>query len=63
MRLNKALNIMRLAEEAAARPDGISLVQITETFGVNLRTAQRMSRALEVAFPTVQTRIDKDRRK
>lgn len=63
MRLSKALNIMRLAEEAAARPDGISLVQITETFGVNLRTAQRMSRALEVAFPTVQTRVDKDRRK
>jgi predicted DNA-binding transcriptional regulator YafY len=62
-RLGKAVNIMRLAEEAAARPDGISLVQISDTFGVNLRTAQRMSRALEAAFPMVQTRTDKDRRK
>ena len=62
-RLGKALEIMRLAEEAAARPGGISLVQIVETFGVTLRTAQRMSRALEEAFPMVQTRTDKDRRK
>ena len=62
-RLGKALDIMRLAEEAAARSGGISLVQIVETFGVNLRTAQRMSRALEVAFPTVQTYTDKERRK
>jgi predicted DNA-binding transcriptional regulator YafY len=62
-RLGKTLDIMRLAEEAAARPEGISLVQITEVFGVNLRTAQRMSRALEAAFPMVQTRTDKTRRK
>jgi predicted DNA-binding transcriptional regulator YafY len=62
-RLGKALDIMRLAEEAAARPGGISLVQIVETFGVTLRTAQRMSRALEEAFPMVQTRTDKERRK
>jgi len=62
-RLGKALDIMRLAEEAAARPDGISLVQITEIFGVNLRTAQRMARALEAVFPMAQTRTDKDRRK
>ena len=62
-RLGKALEIMRLAEEAAARPGGISLVQIVETFGVTLRTAQRLSRALEEAFPMVQTRTDKERRK
>lgn len=62
-RLGKALDIMRLAEEAAARSGGISLVQIVETFGVTLRTAQRLSRALEIAFPMVQTRTDKDRRK
>jgi predicted DNA-binding transcriptional regulator YafY len=62
-RLGKALDIMRLAEEAAARPDGISLVQITEIFGVNLRTAQRMSRALEEVFPMVRTYTDTDRRK
>ena len=62
-RLGKALDIMRLAEEAAARPGGISLVQIVDTFGVTLRTAQRMSRALEIAFPMVQTRTDRERRK
>lgn len=62
-RLGKALDIMRLAEEAAARPGGICLVQITNTFGVTLRTAQRMTRALEKAFPMVQTRTDSERRK
>jgi hypothetical protein len=50
-RLGKALDIMRLAEEAAARPGGISLVQIVDTFGVTLRTAQRLSRALEDRLP------------
>lgn len=62
-RLGKAIDIMRLAEMAAAQADGLSLVQITETLGVNLRTAQRMSRALEATFPMIETRIDKDRRK
>ena len=62
-RLGKAIDIMRLAEVAAAQANGISLVQITETFGVNLRTAQRMSKALEAAFPMVEIKIDKDRRK
>jgi len=62
-RLGKALKLMRLAEEAAARPGGISLVQITEIFGVNLRTAQRMTRALEELFPLVETYTDRDRRK
>ena len=37
VQLGKALDIMRLAEEAAARPGGICLVQITNTFGVTLR--------------------------
>ncbi len=62
-RLTKALDIMRLAEDAASRPGGISLVQIVDTYGVTLRTAQRMSCALERAFPMVQTRTDKERRK
>lgn len=61
--LTKALRIMRLAEAAAARPEGISLVQISETFGVNLRTAQRMTHALKDAFPGVETYTDRHRRK
>ena len=61
--LTKALRIMRLAEAAAARPEGISLAQISETFGVNLRTAQRMTHALKDAFPAVETYTDRHRRK
>ena len=61
--LTKALRIMRLAEAAAARPEGISLVEISETFGVNLRTAQRMTHALKDAFPGVETYTDRQRRK
>lgn len=61
--LTKALRIMRLAEAAAARPEGISLVQISETFGVNMRTAQRMTHALKDAFPGVETHTDRQRRK
>ena len=38
-RLGKAIDIMRLAEVAAAQADGISLVQITETFGVKALAA------------------------
>ena len=41
-RPGKALDILRPAEEAAARPGGINLMQTVDTFGVTLRTAQRM---------------------
>ncbi|MDZ4134239.1 MAG: hypothetical protein U1D06_01415 [Paracoccaceae bacterium] len=44
---------MRFAEIAAARHKGISLVEITQEFGVNMRTAQRMIRGLEAAFPRI----------
>ena len=59
----KTLQIMRLAEMASARPEGICLTQIAEAFEVNARTSQRMTRALEMIFPTVRTYTDRHRRK
>lgn len=59
----KALDLMRLAEMAAARSEGVSLALVCETFEVNVRTAQRMLRALEMVFPRVQITTDEDRHK
>ena len=47
----KTLDLMRLAEMAAARHKGVCLVEVSAEFGVNLRTAQRMIRGLEAALP------------
>lgn len=60
----KTLELMRLADMAAARPQGICLDDIKSTFKVNHRSAQRMAQALELVFPAVSRTIDeKDRRK
>jgi hypothetical protein len=45
MSLAKARDLMRLAEMAAARHQGVSLSEIAEEFGADHRTAQRMARA------------------
>lgn len=63
MAFGKSLDLMRLAEMAAARHKGVSLVEITQEFGVNLRTAQRMIRGLEAAFPSIEFSTDQDRRR
>lgn len=63
MSFRKAADLMRLAEMAGARYGGVSLDEIVETFGVDRRTAQRMTRALEDTFRGVETRSDPDRRK
>ena len=63
MAFEKSLDLMRLAEMAAARHKGVSLVEVTEEFGVNMRTAQRMIRGLEAAFPSVEFSTDQDRRR
>lgn len=54
---------MRLAELATARYQGVSLTEIEAEFGVDRRTAQRMTKALEQMFPRCMTRVDDDRRK
>lgn len=63
MAFEKALDLMRLAEMAAARHKGVCLVEVSAEFGVNLRTAQRMIRGLEDAFPSVEFSTDQDRRR
>lgn len=59
----KASDLLRLAEMATARYSGVSLGDIEETFAVDRRTAQRMTKALEETFPNCTTRTDDDRRK
>lgn len=63
MAFEKSLELMRLAEMAASRHHGVSLVDVTHEFDVNLRTAQRMIRRLEAAFPSVEFSTDKERRR
>jgi predicted DNA-binding transcriptional regulator YafY len=63
MSLAKARDLMRLAEMAAARHQGVSLAEIAEELGADHRTAQRMARALEDTFPGIEIRTDEDRRR
>jgi predicted DNA-binding transcriptional regulator YafY len=55
--------LLRLAELAAGRHLGVGLAEIEETFEVDRRTAQRMTKALEMVYPQVETRTDTERRK
>lgn len=63
MSFHKAQELLKLAQMAASRHRGISLPEISEEFGVNTRTAQRMVRALENTFPSVSIQTDSDRRR
>ncbi|SIS74521.1 helix-turn-helix transcriptional regulator [Phaeovulum vinaykumarii] len=63
MSFAKATDLLRLAEMASATYEGVSLSDIETSFGVDRRTAQRMTRALETAFPHCRTRTDDSRRK
>lgn len=63
MSFQKAADLLHLAEMASARFAGVSLADIEDTFAVDRRTAQRMTRALQDLFPNCTTRIDDDRRK
>ena len=55
MAFEKTLDLMRLAEMAAARHKGVCPVEVSAEFSVNLRTAQRMIRGLEAAFPALSS--------
>ena len=59
----KAVDLLRLAELANSRHLGVGLSEIEETFEVDRRTAQRMTKALEAVFPHVETSTDVERRK
>lgn len=63
MSFGKSLDLMRLAEMAAARRNGICVNDVVEEFEVNQRTAQRMLRGLELAFPSLDYTDGLDRRR
>lgn len=63
MSFGKAVDLLRLAEMAAARHMGVGLQDIAQEFDCDHRTAQRMTKALEDCFRNVQTRYDDQRRK
>lgn len=63
MSFRKAQDLMRLAEMASTRDRGVCLSDVSEAFGVNQRTAQRMMREFETAFPTFALSTDQDRRR
>lgn len=63
MSYSKASDLLRLADMATARFEGVSLQEIAEEFGCDHRTAQRMTRAFEAAFPHAEVKDDEDRRR
>lgn len=63
MSLSKARDLRRLAETVAARHMDVSLVEISDEFGANHCTAQRMTKALEDVFQNVEVITDEDRRR
>ncbi|MBI1173131.1 WYL domain-containing protein [bacterium] len=63
MSFQKASDLLRLAEMATSRYSGVSLIDIEQEFSVDRRTAQRMTKALEDAFPNCTSRTDEERRK
>ena len=54
MSFQKATDLLRLAEMATSRYAGVSLTDVEQTFAVDRRTAQRMTKALEDVFPMSQ---------
>ena len=63
MSFHKAQELLKLAQLAASRHRGVSLPDISQEFGVNQRTAQRMVRAMQSIFPSVTFTTDSDRRR
>ncbi|MDU8912497.1 WYL domain-containing protein [Aestuariicoccus sp. MJ-SS9] len=63
MSYSKAADLLRVAEMAMSRFDGIALQDLTEEFGFDHRTAQRMMRSFETVFPQVEICDGDDRRR
>lgn len=63
MSFRKAIDLLKLAEMAAARHFGVTLAEIVDEFDCDYRTAQRMTRALENSFAGVVTHSDDMQRK
>ncbi len=62
MSFSKAADLLRIAEMATSKFDGISLQDVTAEFGCDHRTAQRMMRAFEAIFPQLDISSDAERR-
>ncbi|MBD9541425.1 WYL domain-containing protein [Ensifer sp. ENS04] len=63
MSFEKALILLELTEMARASHEGVTLKQIRDRFAVSHRTAQRMTAALEAAFPhAIHVTTDEERR-
>ena len=63
MSFQKAADLLRLAEMAVSLYGGVCLADIEQTFGVDRRTAQRMTKVLEDVFPGFTIKLDDERRK
>ncbi len=63
MSYSKASDLLRVADMAMANFEGVSLHDISQEFGCDHRTAQRMMRAFEAVFPQVDIGEDADRRR
>ena len=63
MSFTKAKDLLTLARMSATRHRGVSLQTITQEFGVNERTAQRMIAALGDVFPSLSVKTHEDRRR
>jgi len=59
----KAADLLRVAEMAMSRFDGIALQDVAEEFDCDHRTAQRMMRSFETVFPRVDIHEGEDRRR
>jgi DNA-binding transcriptional MerR regulator len=55
--MRKVIDILRLAEAAIAREDGITLEDIKRILRLRTRTAQRHARLFEAAFPAVEKEL------
>jgi predicted DNA-binding transcriptional regulator YafY len=61
MSFSKAQDLLRLAMMATGRR-GVALSEIEDEFGCSDRTAQRMTEALQAAFPQTERVVGEDRR-
>jgi|AntAceMinimDraft_12_1070368.scaffolds.fasta_scaffold35809_2 predicted DNA-binding transcriptional regulator YafY len=59
--MQKVIDILRLAEAAIAKEDGINLDDIKQLLKLRTRTAQRYVGLFEAVFPAVEKRKDPDR--
>lgn len=59
----KAADLLRVADMAVARFEGVSLQDVRQEFGCDHRTAQRIMRAFEGVFPAFEHVEDTERRR